>query len=344
MSNFLRRHWPVLFFLLAAVMATIFSVDYQQSLRVQLPLFFGLLCYIAITALANTPKRLYCTLLVLLGAVFLAALFVASKITLTGIDNPIALVKLLGTPLFDVPNDALMFSIIAPLALGVAWTSGWWLRGLTVFYLVVVLVISAHMQSRQAVVLLLLGQVMVVALMRPRLTVPALLIGCVVGAVIDGLLGWVLTHKIFLFPRTYVWHAAWVMFLDRPWTGQGPGLFKDMYFTFLGKAGYVMRELSDRRTMPWAHNLYLEQLAERGIVGFFALLGLLGASIYKATQSWRNAAGVDHMRSLAAGVLTALILLAISGIAEATLSRLWVAVSLLMLAAFSVAIFKPNQN
>ncbi len=343
MRNFLRYHWPVLFFLSAAILATVFSVDYQQSLRAQISVSLGLFCYVTITIFTNTPSRMYSVLFASSFSIFLATLFILPDEIMSQPDNPLLQIIRLGNALFVVPNDVLILAVMAPLMLSLAWVGDWRLRGLTIFYLIVALIIGINLHSRQTVFLLLLGFVIFIAMMRPRLAAPALLIGVVVGVIGDGLSGWALAHKIFLFPRTYVWHTAWVMFLDRPWTGQGPGLFKDMYFTFLGKAGYVIQELSDRRTMPWAHNLYLEQLAERGVLGFFAMLGLLGAAMYRSAKFWRHADS-DLTRSLASGVLAALIVLAISGIAEATLSRLWVAISLLILSALATVVVRMSDE
>ena len=137
------------------------------------------------------------------------------------------------------------------------------------------------------------------------------------------------------------------MFLDRPWTGQGPGVFGDIYFAFLAKAGYVLDAISDRRPMLWAHNLYLEQLAERGIGGLLSLLGLLCVSMFYAWRAWRQSPADSVLRSLAAGIFVAVLMLATSGIAEASLSRLWVSVSLMVLAAFAAvtdAICRPAAS
>lgn len=337
MIHQLRHHWPLLLFLLAAVWATIFSVDYRQSIHVQLPLVSGFFLYIGIVIFSSTQNRLRVVLLLLAMSVFFTLLFLVPDLMTARISDPIARLKLLGGVLFVVPNDVLVLSVAAPLVLGAVWTSSLWLRGLAVFYFLLSLVICVNMHSRQAVILLLLGLAIVVAVMRPRWFIPALMTGCLAGIAIDGLLGWALAKKLFLFPRTYVWHTAWTMFTDRPFTGQGPGLFKDVYFTFLRKAGYVLQELPDRRTMPWAHSLYLEQLGERGIFGFLALAGLLGNSIYRSGKSFRQAS-CELTRGMAAGVFAALIVFAIAGIAETSLSRIWVAVFLLVLAAFSVAI------
>jgi O-antigen ligase len=95
--------------------------------------------------------------------------------------------------------------------------------------------------------------------------------------------------------------------------------------------------------MPWAHSLYLEQLAERGIPGFIALLAWLGASLRLAIKSWCRS-GSDLMRGQAAGVLAALIVFAFAGIAETTLSKIWVTVLLFVLTALSVAIASSRDQ
>lgn len=337
MTHQLQHHLPVLLFVLAAIWATAFSVDYRQSIQVQLPLMSGLFLYIGILAFSGTQNRLRFLLLLSAVAAFFTVLILMPELMTTRISDPVARLKMLASVLFVVPNDVLVLSVVAPLVLGAVWTSGWCLRALAVSYFLLSLVIGVNMQSRQAVVLLLFGLAIVVAVMRPRWVIPVLLTGCLAGIVIDGLLGWPLVQKIFLFPRTYVWHAAWTMFADRPLTGQGPGLFKDVYFTFLRKAGYLIEELPDRRTMPWAHSLYLEQLGERGIFGFLALAGLLATSICRSGKSCRQGS-CESTRGMAAGVFAALIVFAIAGIAETSLARIWVAVFLLVLAAFSVVI------
>ncbi len=253
-------------------------------------------------------------------------------------EKPLETVRALDSFLLVVPNDILVLSVVMPLLLSVMWSSATWLRVLFACSFIIVLFISEKLQSRQAVVLLLGGQVLVVAMMRPRWAVPVASLLLVLGVLLDGLSGWLLTQKIFLFPRTYVWHTAWVMFLDRPWTGQGPGLFGDIYFAFLSKSGYVLDALSDRRPMLWAHNLYLEQLAERGLGGLFSLLSVFFISLFYSLRTWQQSPTNSALRSLAAGIFVAIVMLMTSGIAEASFSRLWVSVSLVILAALAVVV------
>lgn len=330
-----REHWPLAVFLLAALLTTVLSVDPRHSLAVQPQLLPALLCYAVLVAFASNlaALRFICVSLLASG-LLTATLMLVGADSGSGVDDPLEQVRMLGNALLIVPNDVLMLSVMAPLVAGVAWTGGGWLRVLAIIYLVLALVAGVMIESRQAVLLLIMGMVLLAGLMRPVWVLPLLCLGVVAGVLVDWLLGWPLAHKIFMFPRTYVWHTAWVMFLDRPWTGQGPGMFKDLYFPFLERAGYVLAELGDRRTMPWAHSLYLEQLAERGIPGLLALLALLGSAMAQAMASWRRAASVQ-VRAMAAGLLAAWLVFAAAGIAESTLSRLWVTVMLLLLAGFS---------
>jgi hypothetical protein len=173
MAHLLRHHLPVLLFVLAAIWATAFSVDYRQSIHVQLPLLSGLFLYIAITVFSGTQHRLRLVLILAAMSVFFTVLFLVPELMTVRISDPMTQLKMLGSLLFVVPNDVLVLSVVAPLVLGAVWTSDWWLRGLAILYFLLSLVIVVNMQSRQAVVLLLLGLVIVVAVMRPRWTVPA---------------------------------------------------------------------------------------------------------------------------------------------------------------------------
>lgn len=329
------RHWALLLFLVFALLATATSKDVRQSINIQLPLLAGLFLYILLVDAINTPKKLRVVMAFFSLVMIVLVLVSLRNLLLVVADKPLEAVRTLDSFLLVVPNDVLVLAVVMPLLFGTAWAGASWLRMLYACFFLVTLAIAEKLQSRQALALLLGGQLLVVAMMRPRWAVPVALLLLTLGALLDGLSGWRLAQKIFLFPRTYVWHTAWVMFLDCPWTGQGPGLFGDIYLAFLVKAGYVLEMLPDRRPMLWAHNLYLEQLAERGIGGLLSLLSLLSASAFYAWRTWRQVRNTA-VSSLAAGIFTAMTVLMTAGIAEASLSRLWVAVSLMVLAAFAV--------
>ena len=80
--------------------------------------------------------------------------------------------------------------------------------------------------------------------------------------------------------RLVLWKVAWRMFQDHPWLGVGPSNYNTAY------AYYYQGSLAGQRIWGEAHNLYLNQLAERGLLGLAALAAVLGSI---AARAWRRA-------------------------------------------------------
>jgi O-antigen ligase len=72
--------------------------------------------------------------------------------------------------------------------------------------------------------------------------------------------------------RIGVWAVGWRMFEEAPLLGKGPHTFAEHYAEYGSEVELPSGTLLEERAMPWAHNLYLEALAERGAVGFAALM------------------------------------------------------------------------
>jgi len=86
------------------------------------------------------------------------------------------------------------------------------------------------------------------------------------------------------FDRLDRWAAAWRMYQDHPLAGVGYGTYADRR-----KEGYIhYRSAYSSRIRMGAHNLYLEILAETGILGLFAFLWLMWRYFVGAARSLRH--------------------------------------------------------
>jgi O-antigen ligase len=149
------------------------------------------------------------------------------------------------------------------------------------------------LQSRTALLTMLISLMCVAALLRPHRRL-AFALGCgltlvALALLIDGCLGFPLLAKVV-----------------REWQGSGRG---------------------DLWRAAWA--MFLEVLAERGLVGFLALGGLLACGLAAAWRIQRAAAG--EARRLGAGALAGLIGLSSAAGVELTFLRQWVLVVLFLL-------------
>lgn len=103
--------------------------------------------------------------------------------------------------------------------------------------------------------------------------------------------------------RFALWETAWRIFRDHPWTGAGPGGFRILF------PSHHPLPLDGESHWGSAHNLYLHQLAERGLLGASALAGLLGTLSWRA---WRAARRGGSTGLWAAASMTAFLCLAIT--------------------------------
>ena len=76
--------------------------------------------------------------------------------------------------------------------------------------------------------------------------------------------------------RMYLWHEAWLMFLQSPWLGVGFGQFAWQHL----QLGPVLKNTHIVGLYNNAHNLVLQLAAEAGIAGISVLLGGLAAWLY----------------------------------------------------------------
>lgn len=339
-SQMLKRHWPVLVFLIVTAIVTLASRDVKHSVLVQVQLLPALLIYLCLVLSVDTDKqRLFIIVTLVLAALVAELSFMAQVLYLSEIPDRLEKMWAIKSPLFIAPNDVLFFSVLAPLAACLVISEGRWARVLGVAYLLLTLIVTVYMQSRQAVGVYLGSLCLMALLWRPAIGAMVIIGGAFLVLVVDWFTGKGLLSKlVYLFPRRYVWEAAWQMFLDRPWFGHGPGMFKEFYVEYVEKAGYVFADVEDRRPMRWAHSLYLEQLAERGLAGFFALMFMMASGIAASTRLLKEKGLYGQ------GLLACWVAYGVAGIAETSLLRIWTVSTLFILSGLACQQIKKHKN
>jgi O-antigen ligase len=236
-------------------------------------------------------------------------------------------VPALGIPAFVVPNDSAYLSILAPLALGSALAprASRATRILAGASLVATAAGVAAAGSRGAVVTLAVGCGVAAAPLGRRAALLALAAASAALA-IDALQGFALVGKFAtgVDPRLSLWWIASRMFLDAPWLGHGPYTYGLLYGEYLSRGAPGWMRLDPHEVVPWAHDLYLEVLAERGLLGFAAFLWMGIAAGIAIQRSLRGAN--PALRARGSGVRGALAGFLVLAVFESSFVRIWVAV------------------
>jgi O-antigen ligase len=132
--------------------------------------------------------------------------------------------------------------------------------------------------------------------------------------------------------RTTIWTVATRMWMDHPFTGVGVGNFmanSPRYIERPGQLTYIEFIVTDQKVV---HNMFLELLAETGIVGallYFATAGACLRAAWKAARLFERR-GRSDMAAIAYGVLIAAVsmLAAFFFLSGETDLRLWVVLAL----------------
>jgi O-antigen ligase len=228
----------------------------------------------------------------------------------------------LGPPILIVPNDLTFLAVIAPLSLVLFYREPRGTAGITAAASIVLsLGAICIFATRTAALTLVLGLVATTVLVLPR---HRLLRGLVavfalicVALLVNALLfpkSQVITRLVWdwtLTGRTDFWRTAWAMFQEAPILGKGPHTFGVFHRT------------------PWPHNLYLEVLAEQGLLGLAGLGGMLVCGILAALKF--RSSSVTDIRYLGMGALASLIGICNAGLVELSLVREWVVTTLFLL-------------
>ena len=101
--------------------------------------------------------------------------------------------------------------------------------------------------------------------------------------------------------RGIIFRGGWDMFLERPLLGWGPGSFYLIFPQF--RAPHYYENAISNITL-YAHNMYLDFLAEEGIFGLLTFLAFAGAFVYLAFRQIFSR-GSHYLRTCQIGMLAA---------------------------------------
>jgi O-antigen ligase len=313
--------------LASTILSIALSAAPARSLRLSAPLIPATLLFLlARHADARSARWIVTTLSVLGLGLSVAVVATAARGDASTLHDHVSIV---GSPLLVEANDIAIVAILAPLSVALlSIRPPRWIAAVAVGSLIAAVIAVCILRSRVAILTMVvsIGTFAWVAARSRRAVWKSIAVLALVTLILDAGMGFPLTSKFQKLrePRIALWFTAAAMFADAPVLGHGPHTFAvlaDTYAEGLDQPRWVP---TVRRMPPWAHSLYFEFLAERGLVGLASLIVLLSLTARSALRNRRQA---DHeARALGAGVAAAFAGFCFAGIFELSFLRLWVVV------------------
>jgi len=137
--------------------------------------------------------------------------------------------------------------------------------------------------------------------------------------------------------RLRTWRIAFEAFVDRPLFGAGPAVFYEVNERSRSTQRPVGWE-TPPGGMPWVHNVPLELLAERGLVGTTAFAWLVFVVIRDLRITLRPHARSPETRAIASAAAASLATFAAMSLFDLTLLKDWCSIALWLSAGLAVGV------
>ncbi|MEP7357175.1 MAG: O-antigen ligase family protein, partial [Anaerolineales bacterium] len=305
--------WGLAAVVAAAGLATVFSADPRRSAGSVLLLVVYFLVYYLTTDLlaAGWPAGLIARGLLFAGSFVIAfgllelAAWYAGWLAIGGLQDPLPPATLRVRAFLGHPNFvAALFSMLLPLALGgVLLAHNRASRGLAAAWVIAAAVIVYFTSSRGGWLGTAAGVAALIvpvaaerrgalrgacqALRRRPWAIAALGLFAVAAVGGAAALVYVQSRHPSHAGRDYIWEVAWEMFQRHPLTGNGP-------FTY-GTEFIHKYSVPPEVLLAHAHNVFINTLAETGLVGG-AAWAVLGLALARAVwRRWQAAAGRERL-------------------------------------------------
>lgn len=332
-----RASWlagALLIFFAAALVSSLGALDPSASLNKLIVLATATALFFAVQSICTDRRQLY----LVVGGAVAGLLLAAAQGVFERVTGSYAQYALVGSGedvvgrvqgSFGHPNTyGDYLAVLIPLAVAVVMRRSFppRLRWIAIAALVLGLPAIQFSYSRGAILGVVLGPLIWLALIRPR---TAVLVAVVVGIAAVGILPGAVKQRFQVQGgttsdvtlRSDIWSAAVDIYSDHPVVGVGVNNFSVAY----ARLPSTPRNATQKRllhgynviTPPHAQNLYLNILAEEGMVGIAAFLLLVVVSLGILYRGSR--AGDSRTRAICAGLGSGLMALAVQSLLDATL-------------------------
>jgi tetratricopeptide (TPR) repeat protein/O-antigen ligase len=140
------------------------------------------------------------------------------------------------------------------------------------------------------------------------------------------------SHIPALMSREAFWTPAWAAFRRSPWLGVGP-------LTYFGEYNNS-RSIPPESIFTHGHSVPLNVLAEAGLVGFLALMGVVGSAGWGLLRAWRSTRPGRRVELM--GAIAALISASVHGLFD-TVQMMPTLVILLVIVG-AIGLYRPSPE
>ena len=339
----------ILIFIFSLAISHIISADKTLSFHLSLIFFPALLIFFLIIELLNTDNIFWLYILFTIICFIISTHSIITAISNFG-DNPAIWIKKMANPSILVPNDIIILAILLPFSIYSIKSDNFIFKAISILTIFLSIITICVYQSRLGILLIFINILLFCIIFYHRYLLITTFSMFLSFFLIDCFQNFAIISKcktIGWLSRIPLWITAYAMFLDAPFLGQGPRTFGVQYFEYLNKINLPDWFVIDKRFTPWAHNIYLEVLAEQGLFGFTAFSFILIYALYLAIKLIRSKREDFFLLSFAP--FTSLIIILIAGFFELSFIRHWFVIIFFMLLAiihvlsFNNEIFKRRR-
>jgi O-antigen ligase len=333
--------YPVLIFGATILISILFSQYRDISLPLSAYVSIGFLFFFAVQDIAGMPSAFRRMFITLSLVVFLLGLdgiyqYWMGQSLLTGSSLFAGRVK--GS--LPHPNDLALIPILLPFSITLLLQErSRVVKGLILISILLAFVTVILSQSRNAWFGLAIG--LGVFLFHKKTQKAIIVFACIILILFSAALYFDLGNvqqrlntlmNITSETRIGIYLVAVEMFKESPVLGKGLFTFGEFYLPYIEKIQLPQGYTPEIAIIPWAHNLYLEILAERGLIGFAGFIApiiAMGAILRKFVRQQTGSQEKMFAFGLTASLLTFLCM----GLFDLTFLKDWVLLIFLLLAA-----------